>query len=136
MINNAVRIFVAINALLFLGFGAYAFVSPEALMEMMGASSMNSDGTYELRSNYGGVSFGIGLLCAAGVFRNGLRRPALFVLMTYTGGYALGRVLALPIDGVPSPNLIGFAVYEAVNAGLAAFLLTRLSAEANSQKDF
>lgn len=121
------RLFLATNTLLFLGFGTYAFLNPDLIQSMMGASEMSSAGIYEIRSNYGGVSIGIGLMCLAASLNTSLQRPALFVLMAYTGGYALGRVLALPLDGIPPPNLVGYAIYEAVNATLAALLLQRLS---------
>jgi len=122
------RGFFALYTLLFLGFGGYAFLNPELIMEMMSADNMGADGIYELRSNYGGVSIGIGLMCLAAVLRADLQRPALFVLMAYTGGYALGRVAALPLDGVPSTNLIVYAIFEAVTALLAFALLSRQSA--------
>ena len=119
------RGFLALYTLLFLGFGVFAFLNPERIMTMMDAASMGSDGIYELRSNYGGVSIGIGLMCLAAVLRTNLQRPALFVLMAYTGGYAIGRFAALPLDGIPSTNLIAYTVFEAVTALLAFILLSR-----------
>jgi len=104
------RGFLALYALLFLAFGTYAFLNPELITEMMAAESMGTDGIYELRSNYGGVSIGIGLMCLAAVLRSSLQRPALFTLMAYTGGYT---------------NLIAYAIFEAVTALLAFTLLSR-----------
>ena len=119
------RVFLFLNTVLFLGFGAYAFLNPEILAAIYSADGVSTDGTYEIRSNYGGVSIGAGLLCLAGAVRESLARPALFFLVAYTGGYALGRILALPLDGTPSPNLIGYALFEAVTATLAFALLRR-----------
>lgn len=121
------RIFLFIYTLLFLSFGIYAFLNPNLIVDMMGATDMASAGIYELRSNYGGVSMGIGLMCLAGALRPVLQRPALYVLVAYTGGYALGRFMALPLDGVPPANLIAYTVFETVTAILAALLLRRLA---------
>lgn len=127
------RLFLGVYAVLFAGFGAFMFMNPHVLVENLGAAGMGSNGLYELRSNYGGVSVGIGLACLAGALKRTFERPALFVLLAYTGGYALGRVAALPFDGVPTANLIGYAVFEAVTAALAAALLARSGSRASSR---
>ena len=119
------RGFLALYALLFLAFGVFAFLNPERLIDSLGAASMSPSGTLELRSNYGGVSMGIGLMCLASVFRPSLERPALFVLLAYTGGYAVGKLAAIPLDGVPTSNFIGYLVFESVTALLAFWLLSR-----------
>ncbi|MEL7486488.1 MAG: DUF4345 domain-containing protein [Pseudomonadota bacterium] len=121
------RVALLIYAILFGGFGAYAFFNPEALVRTLGATSVSSDGLYELRGVYGGVSIGIALLCLSAVWRAALQRPALYMLLAYTGGYALARVAALPLDGVPSLRLIGFGVFEAATALIAIVLLRRSS---------
>ena len=120
-----VRLILGIYTLLYIGFGVYVFLHAPALAENVGYGTPNSNGLYEMRSNYGGVSIGLGLMCLAGALRQSLERPALFVLLTYMGGYALGRVIALPIDGVPSASLIAYGVFEAVTALLAFGLLSR-----------
>jgi len=120
------RIFLAVYTLLFLGFGIYAVLSPDRLSELLGMAELSQNAAYELRSNYGGVSLGIGLMCLAGALRANLERPALFVLLAYTGGYALGRIAALPFDGLPpSTSLMAYGVFEAVTALLSALLLSR-----------
>lgn len=119
------RAFLFLNTLLFTGFGIFAFLNPAQMASMMGATDMSAAGFYELRSNYGGVSIGIGIACLFGGFRQGLARPALYLLLAYTGGYALGRILALPFDGIPPPNLIAYAIFEAVTASISGWLLLR-----------
>ncbi len=117
------RFFLALNALLFTGYGVYAFLNAHLLAANLGAGDMAAHGLYELRSNYGGVSVGAGLLCALGAVRPSLARPALIFLIAYSGGYALGRIAGLPIDGTPPPRLIAFGILEAVTAILAFALL-------------
>ena len=120
-----IKAFLILNTLIFVIFGAYAFLNPDLLAASLGANEISSDGLYELRGIYGGVSVGAGLLCLLGVLRTDMERPALYFLLAYTGGYIIARILALPLDGVPSPRLIGFSAFEAVTAALSVFLLTR-----------
>ena len=127
------RLFLALNTLFFLGFGVYALLNASQLAINLGTPDMSADGLYELRSNYGGVSLGAGLLCLLGALHNTFQRPALFFLLVYTGGYALGRVLALLFDGVPSLRLIGFGVFELVTAALAYFLLAHQAMRPSDQ---
>jgi len=95
-------------------------------MDMLGAPSMSGSGIYEIRSVYGGVSFAIGLLCLAGFLKANMQRPALYFILTYTGGYALARFAALPLDGMPTPKLMLFVAFEVVSALLAFVLLRRI----------
>ena len=120
-----VRLFLLLNAVLFLGFGVFAFFNPADLFlsEEISLSQISSSTMYELRSNYGGVNIGIGVACSAAVIRRSLERPALFLLLAFTGGYALGRILSLPVDGIPSLNLVGYAFYEIITATIAFVLL-------------
>ena len=126
------RLFLGLYALIFAGFGAFAFLNPEVLAENFGAADMSANGLYELRSNYGGVSFGAAALCLLGALRARLERPALWFIAAYTGGYALGRLLALPLDGMPSSSLIGYGVFELVSAVLAVALLRRPASDSDS----
>jgi hypothetical protein len=78
-----------------------------------------------MRGIYGGVSVGIGALVLSGALKPSLRRTALFALMAYTGGYGLARILALPLDGMPSGALLAAAIFEITTALICAFLLRR-----------
>lgn len=121
-----VRLFLGLQALLFLAFSIFAILQPETLANTLGASGVGADGLYEFRSNYGGVNLGIGLLCLMGTFRESLSRPALYCLLAFTGGYALGRIIGLPLaDGMPANRFLGFGVYEGVTALLSFALLFR-----------
>ena len=122
-----IRIFLILNAVLFIGFGAYVFSNTAQIFRDFGFGELGLGALYEVRSNYGGVSLGIGFLSAFAAFKSKFERPALFVLMTYTGGYALGRILELPYEGTPSTTLLAYGVYEAVTASIAFLLLRRRS---------
>lgn len=94
-------------------------------MNALGAPTMSSDGIYELRGIYGGVSIGAAILYLAGFFKSDMQRPALYFVLAYTGGYALARIVALPIDGFPSGLFPIFVAYEITSAAIAIYLLRR-----------
>ncbi len=123
------RAFLLINAVLFAGFGIYVFLAAPNLAGNLGAPDMPGSGLYEIRSNYGGVNLGIGLMCLFAAIRQRWQSHALFFLCVFTGSYAMGRLLALPYEGDPTANFIFFGCYEAVTAMLA-FLLIRGNASA------
>ena len=119
------RIFLSINSILFMGFGVYAALNAPTLAQNLGVQDISQSGLHEIRSNYGGVNFGIGLMCLFAAVRTQWQRPALMLLLAYTGGYVLGRLFSVPIDGVPSIRFIGFGVFEFIVAGISALLLRR-----------
>ena len=120
-----VRLFLALNTVIFGVFGAFAFLNPQVFAEMLGAPSVSSDGLYELCGIYGGVSIGAALLCLTGSARPSMERPALYFLLAYTGGYVLARIGGLAFDGIPSMRLIGYATFEAVTALISIWLLNK-----------
>jgi len=58
-----------------------------------------------------------------------LRLPALWSLVTFTGGIALGRLLSLVLDGLPHPLLLVYAVLEVLVATAGWLLIARSSAD-------
>jgi len=119
------QFFLLLLGLGFIAFGVHSFADPGNLVAAMGADKMTSDGLYELRSIYGGTSLGGGLLLLIASFRESLKRPALYFVIAYMGGYALARLAAVQIDGMPSQRLIIYWVIESVCAILAIILLRK-----------
>ena len=72
-----VRAFLALNAVLFLGFGVLTFFNPAGLFIAEGLSldDISSSLMYELRSNYGGVNIGIGRRDSASPMMGGAAIP-------------------------------------------------------------
>ncbi len=111
-----VKIFLLIQGVGFILFGAYCFFNPQAMIDILGVSNISPEGVYEMRGIYGGVSFGMGVLVLCGALKANMRQTALFALMAYTGGYGLARILALPFDGVPSGILLAASIFEITTA--------------------
>jgi hypothetical protein len=107
--------------------------SPAAFAQQLGLQITNPGGINEIRSQYGGFFFAVGLVCLsslAGIFSP---RVALLFMATVFGGLIFGRLVSLIANG----GLAGYgrtivALYfiDSLGFGLAltAFLLTRSSA--------
>jgi hypothetical protein len=121
------KFFLLLQGIGFCLFGAFMFLNPQIMADTMGAANMSSDGIYELRGIYGGVSMGGGVLILAGALKPALARTALFFLLAFTGGYAIARFAALPLDGMPSSNFYPVIAYETITAFISAYLLKRAS---------
>lgn len=121
------RLFLLVNAIGWACFGIYSFLNPETLMDMMGADRMNYDGIFELRSIYGGTSLGAAALFLAGFLKTDLERPALYFIIAYMGGYALARLGATLMGGLPGSQLMGFWAIEIIGVMISVYLLGRKS---------
>lgn len=121
-----IRIFLLVQALVFLTFGFASLLDPLAVVSHFGMVAEGRHAVYELRGVYGGISLGCGLLALSGAFKTDWARPALIFLMTYAGGYLIARLVGLALDGLPEPYYWAFIGYEAAVCLIAVILLGRL----------
>lgn len=117
------RIFLAFTALMFAAFGLWSLLSPLGMAAGLGVEVGGPNGAYELRGIYGGVSLAAALLCASGAVLEALRRPALWFIVTYMGGYVFARAVALLLGPPPTPSFAVFIAFETVSLILAAAAL-------------
>ena len=121
-----IRIFLGINAILWLPYGIYCLFQPSSLAEAAGVAAASTTGTIELRAMYGGVQSAIGVLCGLAALRDEFRRPALIGLAFVTGGLFLGRVAGVFIaDEVSSYTGMALGL-EISLASLAIWFLSKL----------
>ncbi len=78
-----------------------------------------------IRSAYGGVFVAFALLFEIGARRPDRSRTALIALAVFMGGFALGRIVSLAVDGVPHPLLVAILVVELGYACAATFFVVR-----------
>ena len=126
----ATRVFLGLEALVWLPYGVFCFVQPTYLAEAAGVAATTATGTVELQAMYGGLQAGLGVLAALAVMRADLARPALLALFFLAAGLGLARLFA-------ALTLGGFSVYTSValvfawvTAAVAAALLARRGGEA------
>ncbi|MCI5048365.1 MAG: DUF4345 family protein [Aquisalinus sp.] len=122
------RLFLLIQVVIFAVFGTFMLLEPIELAARMGLEIGGRNGSFEMRGIYSGVSLGIAVLCLLGCLNvRQYARPALFMLITYMGGYIFARAAAIMIEGPPSTDFWIFIVFEAVT-GLCALLMLQSKA--------
>ncbi len=109
------RVLLAIAALTFAPFGIWSFLDPLGMAASLGVEVGGPNGAYEMRGIYGGVSLAAALLCASGAILATMRRPALWFVVVYMGGYVFARAAALLLGPPPTP---AFAVFIAFETGM------------------
>lgn len=72
-----------------------------------------------------GLYLALAAFWVSGALKPSLRSPALWSLVIFMIGLALGRVLSLILDGWPSPLLVAFLVLEVIFGYVGWRLLNR-----------
>ena len=119
----AIRIVLAVSALIWLPYGVFCFLQPGALADSAGVVATGTTGTVELRAMYGGLQAAIGVLSALAIFRPALQRPALILLVCICSGLGLARLLASLMAGEFSAYNGGALVFEWGAAAVAVWVL-------------
>jgi hypothetical protein len=120
----AMRVFLALSALLWLPYGLWCFFDPGFLAGAAGVAFQSPTGSTELRAMYGGLQAALGALAVAGALRAGLRRPALVTLGFLASGLALARLGGVALDGPPSAYTLAGLGIEITTAVLSALFLS------------
>jgi hypothetical protein len=121
------RAFLIINALLWVGYGAYLLLAPEALADLAGVTASNATGSVELRTMYGGLQTALGVLALLGALSGGWRMTALAAFIFVYGGMAIGRLIGALIDQEFSAYVIAALIFDSLFAVFAVALRRRES---------
>lgn len=124
------RIFLGLNAVVWIGYGLYCFFVPGSLAEGAGVAPTNATGSTELRAMYGGLQIGIGALAAAALVRPDFVRPALVALAFLAGGLFLARISGSTLDHGWSQYTGMALAFEITITGVSIALLRRAPAPA------
>lgn len=120
------RIFLALEALVWLPYGIYCFLVPSYLAEIGGVAFVSSTGSTELRAMYGGLQIGLGALSLAGALRASMTGSALLALAFLASGLGSTRLLGVLLDGGLSGYTVAGLFFEFVTAVLAIRCLRSL----------
>lgn len=120
----AVRIFLALSAVLWLPYGVQCLLDPSVLAAAAGVTATSATGTTELRAMYGGLQIALGLLALAGAVRPALAQHALVALGVVSAGLGIARLGAAVISGeFASYTLMALALEFTLLAVSCALLL-------------
>lgn len=109
--------------LMMLVVGALHLLAPQMMMKEPGIVLSSANHLHVVRAAYGGAYLGIAALVLAGALGRVERRSALTAVALIFGGFALGRVVSIALDGTPVPLYLGVLVAELLFASCAVLAL-------------
>ena len=115
------RVFLILLALATLNIAVQAILDPQVIFDNVQVQLGNLTARNSVRALYGGVNLAFGLFWIYAAFRQ--QSTGLMLALLYTGGFAVGRILSLMMDGMPGAFAMQWLVTESVFALLAAGLL-------------
>ncbi len=116
---------VLLSASIGIGFiGLGYLISPQFMYGFYGIDLETVNEANMVRSAYGGLFLGFAVLFFLGVRWYQLATPALIALLASMAGFAVGRVVSIIVDGMPSPLILSLIVFEIIYSVLAAYLLS------------
>ena len=125
----AARIFLGLNALVFIGYGLVCLASPSIVAEQTGMVLSTGVASAEVRAMYGGLQTAVGLLALLGFLRPAMRATILLVLAVLFFGLASGRAVGILVETDPGAYNVMAVIFEAAFGGLALGLLSRAAQE-------
>ena len=124
----AAKIFLGINAALFIVYGLMCLASPSVAADQAGIQMTTGDASAEMRAMYGGLQTALGMLALGGALRVELRRAVLFMFVFLYFGLATGRMIGLLADSGVGQYTFGALGFEVLFGVACAVLLARTDA--------
>jgi hypothetical protein len=120
------RIYLLINAIMYIGFALWCALVPHGTAQSVGFSLPSNKGLAEYVAVYGGLQFAMGLFFALGYWRADLLYPAMIFAACLYVCLALFRTVAMVAYKAPTAEL-GWVFYsmEILFAIIALWLLWR-----------
>jgi len=99
--------------------------SPATMYGLYGITIDSVNEASMVRSAYGGLFLGFAILFFQGARREHFTKAALTALLVFMGSFALGRIISIVADGVPSLLILALLGAEIVYTALAFKLLSK-----------
>lgn len=110
-----------LNALVFIAYGVAFTVAPESMSNLVtGSAPSTPSGLIDMRSTYGGMSVGLGVLLALLARNPDTHRIGLLGVAAVMAGMGASRILGLITDGTAN---VAMYIYLALEILMAAFAL-------------
>lgn len=113
--------FILLSAFSLLSVSVMAFVSPQAVMDLVGVNLPNTDAFSSIRGVYGGVGFTLFISLFYLLFQN--PRQGLAFLCLLWGSYAVSRIITIYAEGALGAFGTQWLLTEGVFFIIAASLL-------------
>jgi hypothetical protein len=122
LLKRITQVFLALMGLAFCKAGLEAMLAPQSVLSNVGIELTNASALSSMRAVYGGMHFVFGLFCFWGIFKS-LGDPLKLVIL-YTTGFIIGRLISWSIDGTPNSFVITWLITEAFSLTVSIVLLT------------
>ena len=123
-IQTVTTVFLVLVGLAFLNIAVQAFIDPQSVMDFVDVQLDNVSARNSTRAYYGGVNLTFALFLIYGAFR--MKREALILAALYGGGFVLGRLYSILLEGTPSSFIFTWLGIESVLTVVALGLLYKL----------
>jgi hypothetical protein len=122
------RIVLILFAVGWAAFGVSCLVSPVAMLNPFNIQLLNPESLAEIRAMYGGAQIGLAAFFLYASLSQALVKPGLLLAALIMGGFALGRLTGIVIDGSFQLVTLGSLVIEVAICCLALVALRRHAA--------
>lgn len=120
MLIKIAKIWVALNAIVFIAIGLLTIFRPKVVSSAIGYHLSGPQSVPEFMASYGGLLIAIGLVMFLGIFYVNIWHVLLATSIVYLG-YAIGRILGVLLTGEMHQTTIVYLIYE-----VAALIITLL----------
>ena len=110
---NRDRILIVLSALIFVFFGVWLFTIPTAL-EAIGIKLTTPEAFIDVRATYGGLELGLATFLLIAQGRKQWHRAAMLLSALCVGGFGVGRILGILIEGQGTDLMWFFFVIEVI----------------------
>lgn len=109
--NNAfAKALLVLAGLGFISVAAQAFYDPQLVMNFVQTELTNNSARNSIRANYGGMNMALGGFMVYAAFKK--QSTGLLILALYTGGFFVGRIAGLLMDGAANTFVHSWTLME------------------------
>ncbi len=122
------RVTLFVSLLIFLGFGSWLFIAPQAL-EPLGIQLLEPAARIDVRATYGGMELGLAAFLLLCLLRDAWVRVGLTAAGCVIAGFGCARLAAIALEGQGTPLMWRFVAIELASTLLILWVLKRRPAE-------
>ncbi len=124
-IETGIKIFLTLVGLAFLSIAIQALFTPQLVMDNVDIQLTNISAKSSTMGFYGGVNLLLGLYIIYAGFKN--QSMGLILAALYGGGFVIGRLLSLIMDGMPNSFVLTWLGVESTLTLIALLLYFNLN---------
>lgn len=121
------RFSIILSVIVFGSFGVAFLLFPLFMASIVGIELPTPSAVIDFRATYGGLEIGLAVFLAICAFKESWIRPGLVAQAASLGGFAVGRIIGLILDGTPQPIIYYLLVAESAGCVLGLFALAKES---------